>query len=227
MTTDPAADGPVLADLQNLLSKATRATSRALLEREILKRRTGPPPPPPASSEPPKPLKVCTEQVKPSGPAFGSISKYAWDQAKKFVKLYVTIAGVENVPDANITFDVQPTSLRFEVMGLPPPNANLRLAVSPLHSPVDAAQCSWVRKADSMILIKLRKLEEGDEWASVDDSARIKARKKEQEIEQNKGKSTQELLSKMYADADEEGKASLAAAWESGREKREGRKVVT
>ena len=33
-----------------------------------------------------------------------------------------------------------------------------------------------------------------------------------------------ELLSKMYAEADEEGKASLAQAWEAGRAKREGRK---
>ena len=38
----------------------------------------------------------------------------------------------------------------------------------------------------------------------------------------NKGKSTQELLAEMYADADEDGKASLAAAWEAGRSKREG-----
>mgnify|MGYP006091010479 CR=1 FL=1 len=30
-----------------------------------------------------------------------------------------------------------------------------------------------------------------------------------------------QLLSEMYADADEGGKASLAAAWEAGRSKRE------
>ena len=32
-----------------------------------------------------------------------------------------------------------------------------------------------------------------------------------------------ELLSKMYAEADEEGKASLSQAWETGRKKREGK----
>ena len=219
-----SADGPVLEDLQNLLSKATRATSRELLEREVDRLRQPAPPPPPPGSEPPKPLRK--ERAESSGPVFGSISKYAWDQAKKFVKLYVTVAGIENVPDGQVTFDVQKTSLRFEVTGLPPPHANLRLAVGALFSAVDPAQCSWVRKADSMILIKLRKLEEGEEWGSVDDSERIKKKKKDQELQENKGKSTQELLSKMYAEADEAGKASLAAAWEAGREKREGRKQV-
>jgi hypothetical protein len=50
-----------------------------------------------------------------------------------------------------------------------------------------------------------------------------RARKKAQDVENNKGKSTAELLSQMYADADEDGKASLASAWEAGRAKREGR----
>ena len=38
------------------------------------------------------------------------------------------------------------------------------------------------------------------------------------------GKSTAELLKQMYAEADEDGKASLSKAWEEGREKREGKK---
>ena len=71
---------------------------------------------------------------------------------------------------------------------------------------------------------KLRKADENDaEWGSLDDSAIQKARRKAQEVEQNKDKSTSELLSKMYAEADEEGKRSLEEAWEAGRAKREGR----
>ena len=37
----------------------------------------------------------------------------------------------------------------------------------------------------------------------------------------NQGKSTNELLQQLYAEADEEGKAALSKAWEDGREKRE------
>lgn len=210
-----SASDAVLTDLQSLLTKATRATSRALLEGELKKRRATTP-----VAAPAKPLRV--ERVEPAGLVFGSISKYAWDQSKKFVKIYVTLAGIDSVPDSQVVCDVQPGALRFEVQGLPPPSANMRLAVT-LHSAVDPAQSSWARKADSMLLIKLRKAAEGEEWGSVDESAVQKAKKKAQDLEQNKGKSTAELLSNMYAEADEEGKASLAAAWESGRSKREGR----
>ena len=76
---------------------------------------------------------------------------------------------------------------------------------------------------DSMVLLKLRKAEEGEEWGSLDDGAKLAAKRKEEKLAANKGKSTQELLAEMYADADEDGKASLAAAWEAGRSKREGK----
>ena len=66
-------------------------------------------------------------------------------------------------------------------------------------------------------------LEMADSLEVVMAASAVAAAKKAQDLENNKGKSTQELLSKMYADADDEGKASLAAAWESGRAKREGR----
>lgn len=38
---------------------------------------------------------------------------------------------------------------------------------------------------------------------------------------QSKGKSAAQLLSEMYRDADDEGKAKLEQAWEAGRSKRE------
>lgn len=213
----------VIADLEKLLPLAKRSNTVKLLQAELSKRRNSSIAAAAASAPTPPPAVLKKEKVESSGPSFVSISKYAFDQSKKFVKVYVTIPGIEKVPDEGITFDVTSSSMRFEVRGLPVPPPNLRLLVATLHSPVDAAQSSWTRKADSMVLLKLRKESEGDEWGSLDDSAIKKAKKKESDLENNKGKSTQELLAKMYADADEEGKASLAAAWETGRAKREGR----
>ena len=42
-----------------------------------------------------------------------------------------------------------------------------------------------------MLLLKLRKAEEGVEWESLDNSSVLKAREQEAKREQNKGKSTQ------------------------------------
>ena len=165
----------VVADLENLLSRATRKTCRDLLEAEIAERRV------PTHW----PIK---QHLEAATPKFVTISKYAWDQSKKFAKVYMTLPGIEKVPDDQVVCDVQATSLRFEVRGLPPPKANMQLVLT-LHSPVEPEQCSWVRKADSMVLIKLRKADES-EWGSLDDSAIQKARKKAQDMENNKGKST-------------------------------------
>ena len=215
----------IIADLEGLLPLAKRSNSITLLQGEIARQRSlaetataGKAPPAVA----PVPLKTEKAEV-PAGPVFGIISKYAWDQSNKFVKVYVTIPGIEEATDDNITLECTATSLRFEVQGLPKPPTALRLSVAVLHSAVDEKQVSWARKSDSMILIKLRKASEGEEWESLDDGAIKKARKKEADLEANKGKSTQELLAKMYDEADEDGKASLAAAWEAGRAKREGR----
>ena len=155
-------------------------------------------------------------------PNFAALSRYAWDQSGKFVKVYVTVPGVEKVPDDAITLDCSSgTSLRFDVRGLPTPPPNVRLNVPALHGSVVEAQSSWTRKADSMVLVKLRKAVEGETWGSLDDSAVQKPRRRGRsgrKKERRRG-----VLAKMYAEADEEGKAYLAAAWEAGRAKREGR----
>ena len=213
----------VIADLEALLPHAQRSNSKALLNGEIKRQRELlAAPTASALSAPPKPAPLKKEVVATVVP-FGKISKYAWDQSKKFVKLYITLPGIEKVPDSSVSLEVQATSLKFEVRDLAPPSSNMRLAVLTLHSAVDPAQCSWARKADSMVLVKLRKVKDEEEWGSLDDAAIQQAKKKAEKLETNKGKSTAELLSEMYADADEDGKASLAAAWETGRSKREGK----
>ena len=72
-----------------------------------------------------------------------------------------------------------------------------------------------------MVLLKLRKADEGQEWGSLDDSHPKKQQEQEERAEGNKGKSTAELLAQMYAEADEDGRAAISQAWEAGREKRE------
>jgi len=76
-------------------------------------------------------------------------------------------------------------------------------------------------------VLKLAKTNQGLDWASVDDSAKKVKAQQEERMVQNKGKSTAQLLSEMYRDADEEGKEKLAQAWEAGRAKREGQRLQT
>ena len=224
----PSLMASVYADVSRLLeSHATRATSRELLEtllKQHQKTAAAPTKPAAAPTPPPVPLSSQPAMAAVEIP-FKPIAKYVLDQSAKFVKVYITLPGIESVTDEHIRLDVHGGgALTFEVTGLPASSTlapNARLAVHALHSLVDPANSSWARKADSVVLLKMRKEADGEEWGSLDDSAHLKAKRREQELAENKGKSTQELLSKMYADADEAGKASLAQAWETGRAKRE------
>ena len=239
----------IIADIDALLPHATRDNSRTLLraERDRLVAAADaaaaaaaaaeaaaaaaaaapsslplPPPPPP-------PAPIAVAKADPIL-RFRAISRYAWDQSAKFVKIYVTLPGSGAVPDDRITLAVEPAgggnfSLRLDVLGLAEPGAapNARLAISTLCGAVNPSQCSWLRKPNDVLLLKLRKPSGAAEWSSLDDSGPKSARRRDQDLESNKGKSTQELLAKMYAEADEAGKASLSKAWEEGRSKREAR----
>ncbi len=263
-----------VADIDRVVAHATRENSRRILAAERLRlveliraasdqggagaassapACAAPARPAPKPPSPPPPMSVSKVEA---GVAFGKISRYAWDQSAKFVKVYVTVPGVESVADEAISLDVQSNpaapsepgaasasssssaadadgppggrtySLRFDVLGLPKHAggaSNMRLQLPTLYGAVEAGSCSWARKADSMVVLKLRKAG-GEEWASLDDAARAEAARKARRQRENEGKTTAELIQEMYVDADEEGKEGLAKAWEAGRAKREGRR---
>ena len=71
----------------------------------------------------------------------------------------------------------------------------------------------------------MRKKTEGVCWGSVDDSDRRDKARKEDKTKANAGKSTAQLLSELYGEADDDAKKKLESAWEAGRARRE--KAVT
>ena len=156
---DTAAAAAIVADLERLLASGARQNQRSLLEDELRRWRPLAEAPPPAAPQPatapskrlpavapPTPIAVA-KVAPPAGPSFSTITRYAWDQSKKFVKVYLTLKGVEAVPDDQLRFSVtEPDTLRLEVLGLPPPAANQRLLVAPLCHAVLAEGCSCVRK---------------------------------------------------------------------------------
>jgi len=233
----PSTDAEIVAELERLLLIAKRDVSRELLQGEldIVKARMAEsqngaapepaPAPAPALPPAPQPAVPAPIRVAPAAPAiaakpFVSFPRYSWDQSSKWVKVYLTVDRISDVPDEQISASFESDALCLEITMLPQPPPNRRLAIS-LGGSVDPEQCKWVRKPPDMLLVKMRKATDGHEWKSLDDSISKKEREKEARLEENKHKSTAELLSQMYSEADEDGKAALSKAWEDGREKRE------
>ena len=214
------------ADLEHLISAASRDYTRKLLSDELQRvraaaPRTAPPAPPPSV---PTPLR--SEPGKPQAPTFSMVKSYMFDQSAKFVKIYISsLPGIADLPEEGVVARFEERSLQLDLVGLSAAPPNRRLSVPTLCAAVVPEQCSCVRKPPDTLLVKLRKATEGDEWGSLDDSAAKKKAKQEEKVKANEGKSTAQLLSEMYADADEEGKESLAKAFEEGRAKREARRA--
>jgi hypothetical protein len=76
-------------------------------------------------------------------------------------------------------------------------------------------------RVSDRLLIKLCKRITGEEWGSIDDTHRKEQARKEEALQANKSKSTAQMLTELYKDADDDAKKKLEEAWEIGRAKRE------
>ncbi|KAJ1624116.1 hypothetical protein T492DRAFT_882400, partial [Pavlovales sp. CCMP2436] len=133
--------------------------------------------------------------------------------------LYITVENVHNLPAGNITCSFEPLALDLRVRGSD--GKEKYLLLRPLCDEIDVAGSSYAVKTDR-INLKLCKKTPGSEWGSIDDSGKKEKEIKEEKARTNQGKSTGQLLSEMYGQADDDAKKKLEEAWERGREKREG-----
>ena len=188
-------------ELERLVGLAQRETSRQILKAELSRvteslasaTTSDPPAPTPAPRLAPTPIKLGSAST--TAPVeFSSISNYAWDHGNKFVKVYLTIPGLEKIPDAQIEAVFGERSLRLSVSGVSTPPVHRRLNIHALCRAVRDDQCSWVRKPSDMLLIKLRKATDGEEWASLNDSAAQKEVQQKEKTEANKARAPGERV---------------------------------
>lgn len=189
------------AELERLVGLAQRETSRQLLQAELARvtealasATTSDPPPAPRPAPAPAPTPIRLSSALTTAPIdYSSISSYAWDHSNKFVKVYLTIPGLEKIPDAQIEAVFGERSLVLSVAGASTPPVNRRLNVPCLCHAVRDDLCSWVRKPSDMLLIKLRKASDGEEWASLNDSAAQKEMQQKEKTEANKARAPREF----------------------------------
>lgn len=86
------------------------------------------------------------------------LSQYAFDQSDKFVKLFVTLAGVEKSPEDNVVVDFTPNSLVLTVKDLN--NRDHKLQINNLLEPIDVAK-SYRKLKTGMVVIYAKKVTEG------------------------------------------------------------------
>lgn len=86
------------------------------------------------------------------------LSQYAFDQSDKFVKLFVTLSGVEKCPEENVTVDFTANSLVLLVKDLN--NRDYKLQINNLLETIDVAK-SYRKLKTGMVVIYAKKQTEG------------------------------------------------------------------
>jgi calcyclin binding protein len=95
---------------------------------------------------------------------YKDIMTYAWDQSEKFMKIYVTLNGVQKLPKEAITCEYTAKSFRLKIENLN--GLNYSCHVAGLWGKIVPDQCYYKVKSDS-VLVMLKKAEEKKTWAFV------------------------------------------------------------
>lgn len=86
------------------------------------------------------------------------LTQYAFDQSDKFVKLFVTLSGVEKVPEENVSAEFTPNSLVLTIKDLN--NRDYKLQINNLLESIDVSK-SYRKLKTGMVVIYAKKLKEG------------------------------------------------------------------
>ncbi|XP_054976169.1 calcyclin-binding protein [Sorex araneus] len=146
------------------------------------------------------------------------ISNYGWDQSDKFVKIYITLAGVHQVPPESV--QVRFTDRSFDLLVKNLNGKNHSMVVNNLLKPISMEGSSKKVKTDT-ILILCRKKAENTRWeylTQVEKDCKEKE-KPSYDTETDPSEGLMNVLKKIYEDGDDDMKRTINKAWVESREK--------
>eukprot|EP00041_Stephanoeca_diplocostata_P009297 m.143001 g.143001 ORF g.143001 m.143001 type:complete len:228 (-) comp17682_c0_seq5:1422-2105(-) len=148
------------------------------------------------------------------------LSSYAWDQNKEDIKLYVSLAGVEDLPVENIELVSDASSTTVEVSDLAGKDYSLKII---LAKEINPASCKF-KQRKGKLLVTLRKAEAGT-WtyltAKEQKAADARAPKlNKTEDDADPQASIMGMMKDMYQSGDEDMKRLIAKAWTESKDKK-------
>ncbi|KAJ1074842.1 hypothetical protein K5549_019290, partial [Capra hircus] len=146
------------------------------------------------------------------------ISNYGWDQSDKFVKIYITLPGVHQVPAESVQVNFTERSFDLLVKNLN--GKSYSMIVNNLLKPISVEGSSKKVKTDT-VLILCRKKAENTRWdylTQVEKECKEKE-KPSYDTETDPSEGLMNVLKKIYEDGDDDMKRTINKAWVESREK--------
>ncbi|ELT92966.1 hypothetical protein CAPTEDRAFT_169300 [Capitella teleta] len=207
-----------VSELQKLSEEATRKKVKDILFIEIRKLQTEITKLKEAEEKPESKAAAPKAPVAASSHVYTvTLTNYAWDQSDKFMKIYVTLNGVQDIDPSNICCEFKSRSFKLQVSNLDKKRHVLHVAN--LFEDVDTEKSVCKVKKD-MVLLMLKKAEEKKTWAYVTqkDGAKKASAKKKLDESANPQDGLMSMLQDMYTEGDDEMKRTIAQAWSKSRD---------
>ncbi|XP_065365053.1 calcyclin-binding protein [Calliphora vicina] len=162
------------------------------------------------------------EESKEQGPRryFSELTEYGWDQSDKFVKIFITLGGVQNLDESAVVTKFTENSMNVNVSNLH--GKDYGLVINNLLEPIDVVK-SYRKIKTGMIAIYLKKATEGRHWSCL---TSIQKRLKEHQDTELKSSDSDNpsdalvnIMKKMYMTGDTKTKQMIAKAWTESQEK--------
>ena len=212
-----------LNEIQTFLSSTTRPRVRKLLESEleVLKQEVARGEQNSEQAAAAASVKIEKVQERRNKVYTTKLTNYGWDQSEKFVKIYITLPGVEKLPKEKISANFSPKGVELTVYELEGKNHQLQLPYL-LHEIVPAE--SYVKPKSGSVTVLMKKAKPSENWSHISskgkalDDLRNKPKEKFPESK-DPGDGIMDLMKKMYEDGDDDMKRTIAKAWTESREK--------
>ncbi|GFY51946.1 calcyclin-binding protein [Trichonephila inaurata madagascariensis] len=160
-------------------------------------------------------------QKKVIRPAYTTtkLYNYGWDQSDKYLKIYLTMNGIQNFPADSVNANFEAKSIEICILD-EGKKINYVLTVHNLLHPIIAAESYFKVKTD-MVVVFLKKTSPVN-WQCVTE---VEKKSKEAKTprfdkEEDAGASLMSLMKQMYDDGDDEMKRTIAKAWTEARDKK-------
>lgn len=149
------------------------------------------------------------------------LNGYGWDQSDKYIKVYVTLKDVQNVPKDKVYCKLTEKSMELYVDNLD--NKDYILVINNLLEPIDVAKCHWKQKTD-MVVVFLAK-SNPSQWTHMTEIEKKFQEQRDSRLkppEPGSSADPQEnlmsLFKNFYESGDDDTKRMIAKAWHEGQQ---------
>ncbi|XP_057713774.1 calcyclin-binding protein [Corythoichthys intestinalis] len=147
------------------------------------------------------------------------ITNYAWDQSEKFVKIYLTLKNVHNIPSEKV--EVNFTERSFSVLVKELDGKNHQMTVLNLLYPIDEQNSSTKIKTDMVLIMCKKKATKKWEYlTTVEKQAKDKDKPTPADDNADPSEGLMSMLKKIYSEGDDEMKRTINKAWSESQEKK-------